>query len=74
MDRQIVTICINGIGVAQFAADRFDLDISDDTVTMTCTVPNTQEHPVTIDDRNTALLNTKFTNRRGETVRLADLT
>jgi len=32
VSRNIVTIHINGVGVARFAADTFGLDISDETV------------------------------------------
>lgn len=75
MSRQIVTISVNGVGLAQFAADTFNLDISDDTVTMTCAVPDTQDSPVTIDPRAESLLNAGFTRRgTGERVTLADLT
>lgn len=72
--RQVVTISVNGVGLAQFAADTFNLDISDDTVTMTCAVPDTQSNPVTIDPRAESLLRTVFTRRNtGERVTLADL-
>ncbi len=74
MSRNIVTIHINGVGVARFAADTFLLDISDDTVTMTCGVPNTQDHPVTIDPLTESLLGSIFTRRTtGERVNLRDI-
>lgn len=73
MSRPIVTISVNGVGVAQFAADTVGLDITDDTVTMTCAVPSTQETPVTIDPRTESLLGIRFNNRNGEQVTLSDI-
>jgi hypothetical protein len=74
MSRQIVTISVNGVGVAQFVADTFALDIGDDTVALTCSVPDTQANPVVIDPRSESLLEATFTRRdTGEQVTLYDL-
>lgn len=73
MSRQIVTISINGLSVAQFAADNFRLDIGNRSVTMECGVPDTLRSPVTIDPRAESLLGSTFTYRDGKPTTLADL-
>lgn len=72
MSRVTVTVHVNGLGLTEFAADNFSFDIADQTVTMTCAVPNTQIHPVTLDPQVLAALGIVVTNPDGKPATWAD--
>lgn len=69
----IVTIQVNGIGLAQFRAENIDLTVRQFEVQLTCKVRDTQQHPVTIDPRASELIGARFTDNSGDPTTLQDL-